>query len=143
MSFVPPNNAALSAVKTVMNPALIVVIVLTLFLTGCKERKEQPSGKQPVAQDEPADTDRRLQNMASAVSELKASPDPGKARQQVGELWIQAGQLRRAGRNTRNVEGLLSDLEGSLRSNQQDPSARRHLANELEYEIQALKRGNR
>jgi hypothetical protein len=143
MSFVPPNNGALSVVKTVMSPALIVVIGLALFLTGCKERKEQPPGKQPVAQDEPAETDRRLQNMANAVSELKASPDPGKARQQVGELWIQSDHFKREGGNTRNIEGLLSDLEANLRSNQQDASARRHLANELEYEVEALKRKNR
>ena len=143
MSFGPPNNAALSAVRTVMNPGLIVVIVLTLFLAGCKERKEQPSEKQSAAQNEPADTDRRLQNMASVASDLKASPAPGKARQQIGELWIQADHLKREGRNTRNVEGLLSDLEGSMRSNQQDPSARRHLANELEYEIESLKRKHR
>ena len=126
-----------------MNPGLIVVIGLTLFLTGCKEREDQPSGKQPVAQEESAETDRRLGNMASVVSELKASPDRPKAMQQVGELWIQTGQLKRGGRNTRNVEGLLSDLEGNLRSNQQDTSARRHLANELAYEIEALKRKNR
>ncbi len=126
-----------------MNPALIVVIGLMLFLAGCKERKDQPSGELPAAQVEPTQTGRRLQNMASVVSELKASPDPSKARQQVGELWIQADRLKREGRNTRNVEGLLSDLEGRLRSNQQDASARRHLANELEYEIEALKRRNR
>jgi hypothetical protein len=126
-----------------MNPGFIVVIGLTLFLTGCKERNEEPAGKQPVAQEEPAEADRRLQRMAGAASELKASSDPGKARQQVGELWIQADHLRREGRNTRNVEGLLSDLEANLRSNQQDAGARRHLANELEYEIEALKRKNR
>ncbi len=126
-----------------MKPALIVVIGLILFPTGCKERKEQPSGKPPVAQDEPAETDRRLQNMAALVSELKASPNSSKARQQVGELWIQADHLKREGGNTRNVEGLLSDLEGKLRSSQQDASVRRHLANELEYEIEALKRKNR
>jgi hypothetical protein len=143
MSFLSPNNALLSAVKAVMNPALIVVIGLVLFMTGCKERKDQPSGKPPVAQDEPAQRDRRLQNMASVVSELKTSPEPGKARQQVGELWIQADHLKREGRNTRNIEGLLSDIEGNLRSNHQDSEARRHLANELEYEIEALKRKNR
>ncbi len=143
MSFVPPNSAALSGVKTVMNPALIVVMGLTLFLTGCQERKEQPTGKQPLAQDEPADTDRPLQNMAKAINELKASPDPGRTRQQVGELWIQVEHLKRAGRNTRNVEGLVSDLEDRLGSNQQDASPRRHLANELEYEVDALKRRNR
>ena len=126
-----------------MNPALIVVIGLVLFMTGCKERKDQPPGEPPVAQDEPAQTDRRLENMASAVSELKTSPEPGKARQQVGELWIQAAHLKREGRNTRNIEGLLSDIEGNLRNNQQDAGARRHLANELEYEIEALKRKNR
>ena len=96
-----------------------------------------------MVQDESAETDRRLRDMASVVSELKASPDPGKARQQVGELWIQADHLKREGGNTKNIEGLLSDLEGNLRSNQQDASARRHLANELEYEVEALKRKNR
>ncbi len=126
-----------------MNPALIVVIGLILLLTGCRERADQPYGKPLVAQNEPAETDRRLQDMASAVNELKASPDPGRARQQVGELWIQVARLKRSGKNTRNVEGLVSDLEGRLGSNQQDASARRHLANELEYEVEALKRGNR
>ncbi len=96
-----------------------------------------------MAQNEPGETDRRLQDMASAVNELKASADPGRARQQVGELWIQVDHLKREGRNTRNVEGLVSDLEGRLGSNQQDASARRHLANELEYEVEALKRKNR
>ncbi len=126
-----------------MNPALIVVIGLALFLTGCKERNEQTAEKPAVAQEEPAETDRRIQSLAGAASELKASSAPGKARQQVGELWIQADHLGREGRNTRNVEGLLSDLEANLRSNQQDAGARRHLANELEYEIEALKRQNR
>ena len=127
-----------------MNPALIVAIIgLSGFLVGCKEREDEASGKPPVAQDEPAETGRGLQNMASVASDLKASPDSGKARQQIGELWIQADHLKREGRNTRNVEGLLSDLEGNLRSNQQDASARRHLVNELEYEVEALKRKNR
>ncbi len=143
VSFVGPNNAVLSAVKALMNPALIVVIGLSLLLTSCREGADQPSEKPPVAQNEPAETDRRLQNMASAVNELKASPDPGVARQQVGELWIQVDHLKREGRNSRNVEGLVSDLEGRLGSNQQDASARRHLANELEYEVEALKRRNR
>ncbi len=126
-----------------MKPALIVVLGLALFLTGCKERNRQPSGEPTVAQDEPAKTDRPLQSVASVVSDLKATPDPAKAREQVGELWSQANRLKREGRNTRNIEGLLSDLEANLRSNQQDAAARRHLANELEYEVQALKRKDR
>jgi len=143
VSFVRPNNAVLSAVKALMKPVLTVVIGLMLLLTGCRERAGQPYGKPPRAQNEPAETDRRLQNMASAVNELKASPDPGRARQQVGELWIQVDHLKREGRNTRSVEGLVSDLESRLGSNQQDANARRHLANELEYEVEALKRRNR
>jgi hypothetical protein len=143
ISFISPNSAVSSGVKTVMKPASILVVGLTLLLTGCNETKDQPPGKPQAPQADRAETDRALRNMATVVSELKASPNADKARQHVGDLWIQAGHLKSERRDIRNVEGLLSDLEGNLRSSQQDAGARRHIVNNLEYEIEALKRKNR
>lgn len=126
-----------------MNPVLPILAGITLLLSGCSKGGDQPSANVPEARNAPAQSGERLQRMAGAVSELKTSTDQGKARQQVGELWLQAGHLKREGGDTKNVEGLLSDLEWSLRSNQQDAGARRRLANELEYEIEVLKRKQR
>jgi hypothetical protein len=128
-----------------VNPALIIAVGLALLLTGCKEREreQQISDKPPVTKDQTTETHRTLQSMASAVSELKNSMDAGDARQHVGDLWIQTDRLNQEGANTRSVEGLLVDLEGKLRTSPDDANARRRLANELEYETEALKRAIR
>ena len=119
-------------------------VSVTLFLIGCSAGKDQSSDAPPSAQREPSPSDRSLlDKMAAAVSELKSSPSSGKARDNVGELWIQASRLKGQRQDTRSVEGLLSDLEGNLRSSQPDVGARKHIINELEYEIEALKRRNR
>jgi hypothetical protein len=128
--------------RAAMNPALPIIAGITLLLSGCRKGEDQSSGHSPAAPNAPAQSE-RLQRMANAVSELKNSTDKSKAGQQVGALWIQAGHLKREGGDTKNVEGLLSDLEWNLRSSQQDVGARRRLANELDYEIEILKRRNR
>jgi hypothetical protein len=93
----------------------------------------------PVVEADFAGTGRELRNMAAAVSELKGSTSKDKARQNVGELWIQTGHLKSQRRDVRSVEGLLSDLEWNLRSSQPNLGARRHIVNQLEYETEVLK----
>ncbi len=138
-----PNIAILSTVTRVVSGALLAGLGLALCLTGYKEPSNPPPAKTVSAQHPTDEMRQRLQALAGSAAELKASREAGKAGQQVGELWIQTEHLKREGVNTKNVEGLLSDLEWNLRPGRQDPGARRHLANELEYEIQVLKRQNR
>lgn len=136
-------NTIVPAVARIGGRTLIVWIGLTLLLTGSMEKRDEGSLKPVAAHTAGDDMGRRLQNMAHVAGELKSSSAPGKAGQQVGELWIQTEHLKREGMSTKNVEGLLSDLEWNLRRSQQDPGARRHLANELGYEIAAMKRRDR
>jgi hypothetical protein len=44
---------------------------------------------------------------------------------------------------TRSIEWQVSELEESLRGNRQDAAARRHMLNNLSYEIEALNRRSR
>jgi hypothetical protein len=140
---VQPKNAIVSAVARIPSGALTVCVGLAVLLTACSERKDHGSARPVIAHEASDNVDQRLQRMAGVAGELKSSPEAGRAGQHVGELWIQTAHLKREGINTKNVEGLLSDLEGNLRRSQQDPSARRHLANGLEHEIETLKRRNR
>ncbi len=52
---------------------------------------------------------------------------------------MEVNQLRNRGEDVRRIEWYVSDLEASLRM-QQDASARRHILNNLELEMQNLKR---
>ncbi len=138
------RNCAISLiVPRVVTGALLAGLGLTLCSTVYKEPANPPPGKTVTAHHSTDGMHQRLQALAGSASELKTSREAGKAGQQVGELWIQTEHLKQKDVNTRNVEGLLSDLEWNLRPGRQDSGARRRLANELEYEIQVLKRQNR
>lgn len=67
---------------------------------------------------------------------------PGAGRS-AGDLWIEVDQLKRGGQNVKNIEWHVSELEESLRGNRQDGASRRHILNNLNYEIEALNPRNR
>ena len=85
---------------------------------------------------------RAASRMAAVVNDLQAAQkrdDTGTGRS-AGDLWIELNGLKRAGYNVRRIEWYVSDLEGSLRRGQNDASARRHILNNLDYEIEVLRR---
>jgi hypothetical protein len=55
-------------------------------------------------------------------------------------MWMEVSQLKRHGQSVRAIESYLSDLEGSVRRGQADAVARQHILNNLDYEIERLKR---
>lgn len=61
----------------------------------------------------------------------------------VGDLWIGVDRLKRDGHPVRPIGWYLSDLEGSLRVDTADSATRRHLLNNLHYEIESLNRRSR
>ena len=82
--------------------------------------------------------------MASVVNELQAASGHGDSRaEKSGSLWIEVNRLRREGQNVRSIEWYASELEGSLRRGEQDAVARRHILNNLSYEVENLKRRQR
>ena len=86
---------------------------------------------------------RAASRMAAVVNDLQAAQgrDESGAGRSAGDLWIEVSRLKRGGHNVRQIEWYVSDLEGSLRRGQDDASARRHILNNLNYEIEVLKRG--
>jgi len=83
--------------------------------------------------------------MASIVADLQAtsSGDRAGTGRSAGDLWLEVGRLKRDGQNVRNIEWQVSELEESLRGNREDAVARRHILNNLNYELEALNRRNR
>ena len=80
--------------------------------------------------------------MASWVTDLQGTRSQvgSGAGQSAGNLWMEVNRLKRGGQNVRQIEWYVCDLEGNLRGGQQDASARRHILNNLSYEIDALNR---
>lgn len=85
---------------------------------------------------------RATANMASVVEDLQANCASGRSGvgRSAGDLWIEVDKLKRAGQPVRNLEWQVSELEANLRSSRQDTVARRHILNNLSYEVEALNR---
>lgn len=75
--------------------------------------------------------------MASWVSAIEAGSATS---QSAGILWIEFNRLKREGQNVGRIACHLSELEETLRCNPQDASAKRHILNNLNHEIEILKR---
>ena len=85
---------------------------------------------------------RAASRMAAVVNDLQAAhkrEDTGTAHS-AGDLWIEVSRLKHGGHNVRQIEWHVSDLEGSLRRGPAGASARRHILNDLGYEIELLRR---
>jgi len=53
---------------------------------------------------------------------------------------MEVERLKRQGQNVQAIEWYVTELEGNLRRNGQGASAQRHLRNNLNHEIEVLKR---
>jgi hypothetical protein len=62
------------------------------------------------------------------------------ARNAAENLWSEVDRLKRGSVNVRSIEYYASDLERSLRPGYDNATARRHIQNNLEYEIDAVRR---
>ena len=60
-----------------------------------------------------------------------------------GNLWIEVNKLKQTGQDVRRIEWHISELEESLRNPQRDASGKRHILDNLELEMEALKRRGR
>lgn len=84
-------------------------------------------------------------NLAGAVNDLRSVRHQGASHcgQSAGNVWIEVNRLKREGQNVKAIEGYALELEHSFRSNPQNSINRRHILNNLDYEIEALKRRQR
>ena len=135
-------------VKSVMKLAGVLLVMGAAFLAASiphskREMRGTPKPVQPHA--DFREIHRAAGNMASIVNDLQAaySRDGSGAGWSAGNLWIEVNRLKREGRNVRAIEWYVCDLEGSLRSGPQDAIARRHILNNLSYEVEVLKQRQR
>lgn len=79
--------------------------------------------------------------MESLISDLQASRGQvySHSRQDAGDLWIEVNRLKRGGQQVRQIEWMVSELEG-LRGSPDEASAKRHILNNLELEMSTLQR---
>jgi hypothetical protein len=80
--------------------------------------------------------------LATAANDLQATAGQDHALpvRSVGNLWIEVDRLKRQGQNVRQIEWHVSELEENLRGGQSDAAKRRHILNNLDYEIEVLNR---
>ena len=82
-----------------------------------------------------------MDNLTAWVSHVRTSgQSESGARHAAENLWTDVDRLRREGVNVRSIEYYTADLERSLRPGYENATARRHIQNNLEYEIEAVRR---
>lgn len=114
--------------------ALLGVVVPPGANRGPKETC-QPSAPTAASQD----VHQAVNRLEAWATQVRATASQSGARSAAGNLWIEAGRLKRAGVNVRAIDYYTADLEHSLRVGQGDAIARKHAQNNLDYEIQALR----
>ena len=133
-----------------VNTLWILLVAFAAWLATFTPSTPQNEGSttEPIKPPFP-DLDRRearrsADHMASVLHDLEHTQSEAGSRaiESVGNLWIEVTRLRRGGQDVRPIEWYVSDLERSLRVGQHDTSARRHILNNLSYELDALKRRN-
>jgi hypothetical protein len=141
------NQSLSPGVKLLMVHPYLQVLVCAALLAGCTPHSKPEANSTPEPAQPEADfreVYRAAGNMASVVNELQATSGHGDSRaEKSGSLWIEVNRLRREGQNVRSIEWYASELEGSLRRDEQDAVARRHILNNLSYEVENLKRRQR
>ncbi len=121
------------------------------LLAGCTPQSKPELSTTPSTTSEPARPDaesrdvyRAAGNLAAVANELRAASSHGDSRaEKSGDIWIEVKRLRREGQNVRSIEWYACDLEGSLRRGEQGGVARQHILNNLDYEVENLKRRQR
>jgi hypothetical protein len=123
-----------------MKPACLLWLGLAGLFSACT-RQSAPELPKPSAREETDKSQAVVRsakdNMVSVVNELRAVDARGGTpnARAAGDLWLDVEKLKRAGRNTREIEGYVSELEGSLRRGPEDATTRRHILNNLDYEL--------
>ena len=151
------NAAATLVVKSVMKPLHVWMVGVVVVLAACPShlgpnasrmtRSGRPNAGRAQTETPGSHADRQAirraaRNLTFWAHDLQATHggDASGSGRRVGDLWIEVNRLRRGGQNVRAIEWYVSDLEGSLRRGQEDAAARRHILNNLDYEIEVLKR---
>jgi len=126
-----------------MKPVHVLLLGLGVLLVAdtARGKHQLPRTREPRCPNAASQGSRRgASKLTSLVSDLQAAhrQDGSGTGQSAGNLWIEVSRLKREGRNVRTIEWYVSDLEGSLRRGQPDASARRHILNNLSYEVERL-----
>jgi hypothetical protein len=127
-----------------MKPTFLLALALCAALTG-----DAPQAPPQVSKSSPAPAQLNLNNgnlrraAASLGSWARALEGETRSARSVGNLWTETARLKRQGANVRQIEWHVSDLEAALRRNPQDAQAKRHILNNLQYEIQRMKNRQR
>ena len=132
------------AVNHIVKPihAVLVALAALLVTDAPRESRRMGSGVEPCPATAGGRTARpSAERLAALVSDLQAVQrrDASGTGQSTGSLWVELDRLRRDGQSVRQIEWYVSDLEGSLRRGADSGAARRHILNNLSYEVEALK----
>jgi len=128
-----------------MKPIHYVLVALAALLVADapREGRQSSRGVEACPATAGGPTARRSAGrLAALVNDLQAVQrrDGSGTGQSTGNLWVELDRLRRDGQSVRQIEWYVSDLEGSLRRGTDGGAARRHILNNLSYEVEALKR---
>jgi len=121
-------------------PLLLGVAVLVVAVPPSASRGPKKTCQPNAPTAERQDLHQAVDSLEAWATQVRATASQSGACSAAGNLWIEAGRLKRAGLNVQAIDYCTADLERSLRVGQEDAIARRHAQNNLEYEIQALRR---
>jgi hypothetical protein len=123
---------------------LLLAGLFLLLATGAPPSTQKSPPAPPPQPVQPAHPElhRSLETMQSFVVDMQGirGQSASRARQTAGNLWIEVNALKREGHNTRTLEWYVSDLEAQSRRTQADPTATRHILNNIDLELDALRR---
>ena len=131
-----------------MKPAWLPLTALTAFLVTLVPKHPAPAphldGSAHRADSRGRSVGLALGHLESWVTEMKSDQQISSAAgRSSGNLWIEVNKLKQTGQDVRRIEWHISELEESLRNPQRDASGKRHILDNLELEMEALKRRGR
>lgn len=137
------NIARKIAVPLVMKETCLLVAILAVLLTGDAPPPQAESNR-TADSSRPAWDPPRIRAAAANMTAWASQVERDSASSQTaGNLWIEVNRLKRAGQNVGQVEWYVSDLEATLRRNPRDTAAKQRVLNDLQYEMERLKRRQR
>ena len=128
-----------------MKPASLILLGLASLVAAITPPAH--TGPEQSKQPKPSTLEWReahqaLDNLTAWVNQARKTSGQSEsgARHAAENLWTEVDRLKREGVNVRAIEYYTADLERSLRPGYEDATARRHIQNNLEYEIDAVRR---